>query len=562
MLGSDIDRVGWPQTGEIDIMEYVGRLPNQVFGTIHGPGYSGGQSYGNTYDFDQPVAGDFHTFAVQWQPDLIVWYVDGIQYHQATPADAFLQGKQWVFNHPFYLLLNVAVGGNFAGPVGADTIFPQETLVDYVRLYQAKAHPARFVASFTDSFTGWQKVTFPFTAFRGEDGAPPDLANVWSISFKTPGGMRSPVWLDQVRLACPNDVTVTSTADSGAGSLRKALASVCVGGTIDFAPDLAGQTITNLSALSIGKSVTIDGAAAPGLSISGGGSVRVFEISAGATATIRNLILTNGYGFQLAGGVLNNGSLTLDHVVVTGNTMTTNAGDFWQGGGGIYNGNGASLDLVDSTVSGNNAGWSGGGIYSFFNTTTTIVRSTISGNVSNDVGGGIRSLGNMTIANSTISGNTATGWHGGAIFQTDGNVAISSSTIANNIAPDWASSALFVGQFGGSFVPTLSLTNTIITGNQWYACERFASGTASNVVSGGHNLVQDDSCNPVGTDNIVSDAGIGPLAGNGGPTQTHALLAGSPAIDAADDVACPTTDQRGVTRPQGPHCDVGAVEQQ
>ena len=104
--------------------------------------------------------------------------------------------------------------------------------------------------------------------------------------------------------------------------------------------------------------------------------------------------------------MLNNGTLTLDHVVVTGNTMATNAGDFWQGGGGIYNGDGATLTLVDSTVSGNNAGWSGGGIYSFFNTTTTIVRSTISGNVSNDVGGGIRSLGNMTITNSTISGNT------------------------------------------------------------------------------------------------------------------------------------------------------------
>ena len=157
------------------------------------------------------------------------------------------------------------------------------------------------------------------------------------------------------------------------------------------------------------------------MTISGGGAVRVFEVNAGATATVKNLILKNGYGWQLAGGVLNNGKLTLDHVVVTANTMATDAGDYWQGGGGIYNGDGATLNLVDSTVSNNHAAWSGGGIYSFFNTTTTIVRSTISGNVSNDVGGGIRSLGNMTIANSTISGNTATGWHGGAIFQTDGN---------------------------------------------------------------------------------------------------------------------------------------------
>jgi hypothetical protein len=290
--------------------------------------------------------------------------------------------------------------------------------------------------------------------------------------------------------------------------------------------------------------------------------VRVFEVAATATATIRHLILTNGYGFELAGGILNNGHLTLDHVIVTNNTMTTTGGQFWQGGGGIYSGAGATLDLVDSTVANNQAGWSGGGIYAFFDTTTTIVRSTISGNVSNDVGGGIRSLGNMSITNSTISGNTATGWHGGAIFQTDGDVSITNSTVANNIAPDWAPSTFFVGQFSGSFVPTLSLVNTIVTGNQWYTCERFASGMAANVVSYGHNVVQDANCNPIASDIIVSDAGIGPLADNGGPTWTHSLLAGSPAIDAGDDAACPATDQRGVARPQGVHCDSGAVEQQ
>jgi hypothetical protein len=134
------------------------------------------------------------------------------------------------------------------------------------------------------------------------------------------------------------------------------------------------------------------------------------------------------------------------------------------------------------------------------------------------------------------------------------------STIANNVAPDWAPSTLFIGQFGGGFVPTLTLTNTIITGNQWYACEKFASGTTGNVVSGGNNLVQDDSCNPVGSDLIVGDALLGPLADNGGPTLTHALLSGSPALDAADPAACPATDQRGVARPQGAGCDVGAFE--
>lgn len=558
MLGTDIDQVNWPQTGEIDIMENVGRLPNQVFGTIHGPGYSGGQSYGDTYDFPQPVADAFHTFSVEWQPNKIVWYVDGIVYHTATPSDDFLQGKPWVFNHPFFLLLNVAVGGNFGGPVGADTVFPQQMLVDYVRLYQTKPKPVLFKTSFRDNFTGWKPIAIPFSAFTGRPGTTLDLSAVRSLGFEVPGGLPSPVLLDQIRLTCSSDVTVTSTADSGAGSLRKALGSVCVGGTVRFAPALAGQTITLTSGpLTLGKNVTLDGSGAPGLTVSGGGSVRVFEVSAGVTAAINDLTLTNGYGFQLAGGVLNNGALTLERVTVTGNTMTTNAGDFWQGGGGIYNGDGASLTLMDSTVSANYAGWSGGGIYSFFNTTTTIVRSTISGNTSGDVGGGIRSLGNMTITNSTISGNTSTGWHGGAIFHTDGNMDILNSTIANNKGPDWAPSAIFNGSFGGP-APTLRLTNTIISGNQWYACDHWTG--ANILISGGNNLIQDDTCSPIASDQIGVNPLLGALADNGGPNWTHALLAGSPAIDAGDNAACPATDQRGVARPQGARCDIGSYE--
>lgn len=231
--------------------------------------------------------------------------------------------------------------------------------------------------------------------------------------------------------------------------------------------------------------------------------------------------MANGYGWQLAGAILNNGTLMLDHITVAGNTMATDAGEYWQGGGGIYNGDGASLELTDSSVANNTAGWSGGGVYSFFNTNTTIVRSTISGNVSNDVGGGIRTLGNATIVNSTISGDTATGWHGGAIF---------------------------LGEYG-NVVPVLRLANTIITGNQWYACEQYASGGTVSLISGGHNLVQDDSCNPVASDLIDSDAGIGPLADNDGP-----------AIDAGNDSFCPTTDQRGITWPQSVACDIGSFE--
>ena len=90
MLGTNLDQVGWPQGGEIDIMENVGRLPNQVFGTLHGPGYSGGQSYGGSYDLGMPVGDDYHIFAVEWQPDQITWFIDGNPYFTATPSDDFL----------------------------------------------------------------------------------------------------------------------------------------------------------------------------------------------------------------------------------------------------------------------------------------------------------------------------------------------------------------------------------------------------------------------------------------------------------------------------------------
>ncbi len=558
MLGSDIDQNPWPQSGEIDIMENVGREPNLVFGTLHGPGYSGGQSYGAVYDLGKPVAEDYHVFAVEWQPDRIVWTIDGLPYFTATPDDAFLQGKQWVFNHPFFILMNVAVGGNFGGPVGPETAFPQTMSVDYVRLYQTQPAPASFTTSIRDDFSGWKKISIPFTAFVGAGGSTVDTTNIKSIRFTIPDGSNKPVMLDQVRLICLETVTVQNTDDSGAGSLRKALSTVCVGGTINFSEALAGQTITLLSGpLTLGKNVTIDGSAAPGLSISGNNTSRVFEVSAGATATVKYLNVKNGYGWQLGGGIINNGSLTLDHVNVTDNTMATNAGDFWQGGGGIYNGEKSTLNLIDSSVANNHAAWSGGGVYGFFNSTVTILRSTISGNVSNDVGGGIRSLGKFTIIDSTISGNTSTGWHGGAIFHTDGAMEIKNSTIANNKGPDWAPSAIFNGSFGGP-APTLKLTNTIITGNQWYACEHW---TGANVLtSGGHNLVQDDSCSPIASDVINGNALIGLLSNNGGPTLTHALLTGSPAIDAGDDAACSATDQRGVTRPQGAHCDIGSYE--
>ena len=133
MLGADIGSNPWPGSGEIDIMENIGREPNQVHGTIHGPGYSGAEGIGAGYSIGAPFADAFHTFAVEWEPNVIRWYVDGNLYQTRTPAD--LGGDRWVFDHPFFMLLNLAVGGYWPGYPDGTTQFPQTLTVDYVRVY-------------------------------------------------------------------------------------------------------------------------------------------------------------------------------------------------------------------------------------------------------------------------------------------------------------------------------------------------------------------------------------------------------------------------------------------
>jgi beta-glucanase (GH16 family) len=137
MLGDDIDRVGWPQSGEIDIMENIGREPAVAHGTLHGPGYSGagGVSRADTLSTGA-YADDFHVYAVEWRPKEIKWFVDGRQYHRMTPAD-IPAGSKWVFDHPFFLLMNVAVGGGWPGDPDSSSMFPQGMVVDYVRVYRS-----------------------------------------------------------------------------------------------------------------------------------------------------------------------------------------------------------------------------------------------------------------------------------------------------------------------------------------------------------------------------------------------------------------------------------------
>ncbi len=135
MLGADVDEVPWPGCGEIDILEYQGQRPDRVFGTLHGPGYSAAEAISRGFELDggESFADSFHVFSVDWDPGRIAFSVDGEVYQiissPSVPGD-------WVFDHEFFAILNLAVGGTVGGPVGPDTVFPAEMLVDYVRIFE------------------------------------------------------------------------------------------------------------------------------------------------------------------------------------------------------------------------------------------------------------------------------------------------------------------------------------------------------------------------------------------------------------------------------------------
>lgn len=134
MLGSNIDQVSWPQCGEIDIMEYLGNNPIRMFGTVHGPGYSGGESISKQFILSNSrFDTEFHVFGIEWDKDNINFYVDDFLYHTVKPKDV---PGEWVFNQSFFMILNIAVGGNLPGSPNSQTSFPQSMLVDYIRVYE------------------------------------------------------------------------------------------------------------------------------------------------------------------------------------------------------------------------------------------------------------------------------------------------------------------------------------------------------------------------------------------------------------------------------------------
>ncbi len=361
------------------------------------------------------------------------------------------------------------------------------------------------------------------------------------------------------RVAAANFI-VSTTNDTGGGSLRDAITQVNAGsGTGDTITFSVTGTITLTSGTlpALAKPVAITGpTSGAGMTVDGNHAVRVFVVNSGVTASISTLTIANGNALNADGsGIYNQGTLTVTNSTFSGNT----AGLLGVSGGGIYNV--GTLTVTNSTFSGNSAIGGGGGIYNAG--TLTVTNSTLSRNSANGAGGGIYNFmsGTLTVKNSTFSRNSTNNGFGGGV-NNQGTLMVTNSTLSGNSA----------GTGGGIFNQgTLTVTNTIIAGNTAPSSPDILGA----VVSHGHNLLSITS----GTTGITGGMNgdivnptplLSALGSYGGPTQTVALLPGSPAIDAGDDTVCATTgptgvnnkDQRGITRPVGAHCDIGAFESQ
>lgn len=353
----------------------------------------------------------------------------------------------------------------------------------------------------------------------------------------------------------PGTLVVTNTNNVGAGSLRQAVldANAASGAnTITFDPSVfsAPQTIVLAgSVLTISDTLTITGPGANLLTVSGNDSVRVFAISPGVTASISGMKVTQG---------------------------NSSTGAFPGFGGGIYNSTRDTLNVINCTISNNVAdsdntggGTGGGGLYSTSGGVLTVTNSTITGNsVGGNAaagGGGITSYGSATINNSTISGNSS-GVNGGGILKGNGTVTLTNSTVVNNTA------ARDGGGVSRNSSGTFTMGNTIVANNTDDGTAPDFNGTVNST---GYNLIENTTGATITgttTGNLTGvDPNLGPLQDNGGATQTHALLSGSPAIDQGESFNS-TTDQRGLTRPfdnpsvpnsaGGNGSDIGAFEVQ
>ena len=366
---------------------------------------------------------------------------------------------------------------------------------------------------------------------------------------------------------------VTNTNDGGAGSLRQAIIDASSGETIDVT-GVSGTILLTSGQIVITKSLTINGPGAATLTIDGDASSRIFSVNGGVTVSISGLTITNGSASP-GGAIFNLGVLTITNSTISDSSGTTR-------GGGIYN-SGGTLNLSGSIISGNTATGGttrGGGIWN--SGTATITNSTISGNTaqgSTSDGAGLWNSGTMTVTNSTISNNT--GQFGTGIRNAEGTLTVTNSTISGNGASGGGDAVSPGIDTNGGIVILISSTIAENRANQFGSIRNWGTSSAGSITntildgitaavecgggfllpSLGHNLSEDGSCGFTATGDLQNtDPLLGPLADNGGPTFTHELLTGSPAIDAGDKDAAPVTDQRGISRPQGSQSDIGAFE--
>ena len=340
------------------------------------------------------------------------------------------------------------------------------------------------------------------------------------------------------------------------------------GGPLTFSCN-GPTTVTTTAQVNIDNDVILDGEGE--LKVDGNGSHPVFYIGSNQTAELRRIAMSGGRTSNRGGSIENHGALTLTDSTVSGSTAVFGGGIYndgtltavastvsgntaMSGGiGGAINNDG-EMTLTRVTLSGNDASLHGGGVY---NTgTMTVAESTVSGNTANAAGGGIFNTGTLTVTNSTLSSNSALGSGGGGIWQEGGALVITSSTLAMRSGTP---NAIFFRQ-----APT-TLTNTVIEGPCDVSGSLAFSRGEGNIESPGDTCRFNDAVNLV---NISSnDLKLGALASNGGPTLTHALSSLSAAIDQIEEQDCVdpdglplATDQRGVVRPRGTKCDVGAFE--
>jgi hypothetical protein len=335
--------------------------------------------------------------------------------------------------------------------------------------------------------------------------------------------------------ASASTITVQATGDGAANAancpgsgcrLRDALAAALDSDTISFSVTTPATITLTSNELVVDKSVTISGPGAANLAVNGNAAGRVFYVSSGKTVTISGITITNGNetsidGDGIGGGIYNAGTLTVTNSTISNNSASvTDNFNFDSFGGGIYNA--GTLTVTNSTISGNSLSDGdftlGGGIYN--NGTLTVTNSTLSDNsaIFDGLGGGIYNTGTLTVTNSTISGNSASYGLGGGIYNDNATL-----NIGDTILKTGASGANIYNDSG----PVTSLG---------YNLSSDAGVTNVNGGTGGLTATGDQTS---------KDPMLGPLQDNGGPTFTHELLTGSPAIDQGKNFSGSTTDQRG-----------------